>query len=185
MRKLRRNGITYRSNLARLAETLMNEDKMDKAEDILDLAMEKMPVKYFEYYSLLEPYVLGYYEVGNKEKARALFEEVSTIYQEKLLYYSGMKVQRQFGIADEIISDMEKYRGLVDILIVMDTEEYARPEASKFNDYLKLFRHFYSPEEGLDVDKRKDKDLLENDTNAINVPLDTVVQDNTNVAPEL
>lgn len=181
----RRNGITYRSNLARLAETLMNEKKMDKAEDVLDLAMEKMPVKDFEYYSLLEPYVLGYYEVGNKEKARILFKEVSTIYQEKLLYYSGMKVQRQFGIADEIISDMEKYRGLVDILIVMDSEEFARPEAAKFNDYLKLFRHFYSPDEGLDVDKRIDKDLLENDTNAIHVPLDTVIQDNTNIEPEL
>ncbi|WP_432412057.1 glycosyltransferase family 117 protein [Rasiella sp. SM2506] len=180
----RRNGITYRSNLARLAETLMNEKKMDKAENVLDLAMEKMPVKDFEYYSLLEPYVLGYYEVDNKEKARKLFKEVSTIYQEKLLYYSGMKIQRQFGIADEIISDMEKYRGLVDILIVMDSEEFARPEASKFNDYLKLFRHFYSADEGMDVDKRTERDLLENDTNAINLPLDTVVQDNTNVIPE-
>ena len=180
----RRNGITYRSNLARLAETLMNEKKMDKAEKILDLAMEKMPVKDFEYYSLLEPYVLGYYEIGATEKARSLFKELSTIYQEKLLYYSGMKVQRQFGIADEIISDMEKYRGLVDILIVMDSEEFARPEAAKFNDYLKLFRHFYSQDEGMDLDKRTDNDLLESDTNAINVPLDTVVQDNTNVAIE-
>ena len=66
----------------------------------------------------------------------------------------------------------------------MDDEEFARPEASKFNDYLKLFRHFYAPEEGLDIDKRKDKDLPENDTNAINVPLDTVVQDNTNIETE-
>ncbi len=180
----RRNGITYRSNLARLAEALMNEEKMDKAENILDLAMEKMPVKDFEYYSLLEPYLLGYYEVDNKEKARKLYKEVSTIYQEKLLYYSGMKIQRQFGIADEIISDMEKYRGLVDILIVMDSEEFAKPEAAKFNDYLKLFRHFYSADEGMDLDKKADKDILENDTNAINIPLDTVVQDNTNVEIE-
>src|SRR5690554_2399316 len=59
----RKNGITYRSNLARLAEALINEGKEDKAEEILDLAMEKMPVEYFEYYSLLEPYVLGYYEL--------------------------------------------------------------------------------------------------------------------------
>src|SRR5690554_7781459 len=65
----RKNGITYRSNLARLAEALINEEKEDKAEEILDLAMEKMPVEYFEYYSLLEPYVLGYYELGKTEKA--------------------------------------------------------------------------------------------------------------------
>jgi hypothetical protein len=37
----RRNGITYRSNIARLAETLINENKLDKAETVLDLAMEK------------------------------------------------------------------------------------------------------------------------------------------------
>ena len=38
----RRNGITYRSNIARLAEALINEGKLDKAEKVLDLAMEKM-----------------------------------------------------------------------------------------------------------------------------------------------
>lgn len=151
----RRNSITYRSNLARLAETLINEGKLKKAEEILDLAMEKMPVEYFTYYSLLEPYVLGYYEVGNTEKAREIYQEVAKVYQEKLEYYSGMKIKDQYPIADEIISDMERYRGLIDILIIMDKEEYARPEASTFNNYLKLFRHFYTPEEGIDIDKTK------------------------------
>jgi hypothetical protein len=46
----RRNGITYRSNLARLADQLIKEGKYDKAEDIFDLAMEKMPVEKFELY---------------------------------------------------------------------------------------------------------------------------------------
>ena len=149
----RRNGITYRSNLARLAETLMNEEKNDKAEKILDLAMEKMPVDYFEYYSLLEPFVLGYYELDKKDKAREVYQSVAEKYQENLVYFSGMKVQNQYTIADEIISNMERYRSLVDILIVMDTEEYAKKEASKFNDYIKLFRHFYNENEGIDVDK--------------------------------
>ena len=179
----RRNGITYRSNLARLAEALMNEDEMEKAEDILDLAMEKMPVDDFGYYSLLEPYVLGYYELDKRDKARNLYQQVVKIYQEKLLYYSGMKVKRQFMIADEIISDMEKYRGLVDILIVMDEESFARPEANKFNDYLKLFRHFYSEEEGMDMDEDlpTDREI----ENALDLPIDTVVQDNTDIEPEL
>ncbi|WP_034259655.1 glycosyltransferase family 117 protein [Altibacter lentus] len=150
----RRNGITYRSNLARLAETLINEGKEEKAEKVLDLAMEKMPVEYFEYYSLLEPYVLGYYEVGAPKKARAVYESVAKKYQEHLLFFSGMKVNRQYALADEIISNMERYRSLVDILIVMDTEEFAKQEAQKFNDYLKLFRHFYDESEGVDVNKQ-------------------------------
>jgi hypothetical protein len=152
----RRNGITYRSNLARLAEALINEGENEKAEEVLDLAMEKMPVKYFEYYSLLEPYILGYYELDKPEKARAIFEEVSEKYQEKLVFFSGMKVNRQYSMADEIISNMERYRSIVDIVIVYDTEEYGKAEATKFNDYLKLFRHFYSENEGIEPEKLED-----------------------------
>ena len=42
----RKNSITYRGNLARLIEQLINEDKLDKAEEIADIAMENMPVEY-------------------------------------------------------------------------------------------------------------------------------------------
>ncbi len=37
---------------------------MKKAEDILDLAMEKMPVEHFEYYTLLEPFISGLLRSG-------------------------------------------------------------------------------------------------------------------------
>lgn len=37
----RKNGITYRGNLARLIEQLINEDEYEKAEEVADLAMEK------------------------------------------------------------------------------------------------------------------------------------------------
>src|SRR5690606_26656732 len=149
----RKNGITYRSNLARLAEVLINEGKNEKAEEILDLAMEKMPIEYFEYYSLLEPYVLGYYELDKIEKARAVFEEVSKMYQEHLIYYNSLKFNRQRNIAQDIISDMERYRSLVQIVVIYDDEAYGREEVKKFNEYLKLFRHFYSPDEAMDVDR--------------------------------
>lgn len=168
----RRNGITYRSHLARLAETLINEGKMDKAEQVLDLAMEKMPVKFFEYYSLLEPFVQGYYEVGNPEKARQVYDDVSKKYQEHLVYYSGLKVARQYNIAEDIISDMERYRALIDLVVRYDREEFARSEAGKFNDYIKLFKHFYAdPEDEIDVDKG----LQKADSSAN--PLDSVGSD--------
>ena len=163
----RRNGITYRSNLARLAETLINNDEKGKAEKVLDLAMEKMPVKYFEYYSLLEPYVIGYYELDKKEKARKVYEDVSRMYQEHLIYYNGLKFNKQRAIATDIISDMERYRSLVQLVVVYDDEAFAKEEAKKFNDYLKLFRHFYSPDEAMDVDKDFEQD------STIQMPLDS------------
>jgi len=173
----RRNGITYRSNLARLAEALINEDKNEKAEKVLDLAMEKMPINYFEYYSLLEPFVIGYYELDKPEKARKVYEDVSKKYQENLIYYNSLKFNRQRAVAEDIISDMERYRGLVQLVVVYDEEQYGRAEAKEFNDYLKLFRHFYSPDEAMDLDKDVEKD------STIEIPLDSSLLEEMELEP--
>ncbi len=173
----RKNGITYRSNLARLAEALMNEGKDEKAEKVLDLAMEKMPVKYFEYYSLLEPYVLGYYELGKVQKARNVYEEVSKMYQEHLEYYNSLKFSRQRNMADELVSDMERYRSLVQIVGQYDDPEYARKEVEKFNNYINLFRAFYSPDERMDVEKVLNQNTPQQTT------LDSALFEEMEVAP--
>ena len=149
----RKNGITYRSNLARLAEALINEGKEDKAEEILDLAMEKMPVEYFEYYSLLEPYILGYYELGKIQKARIVYQDVAKMHQEHLEYFNGLTYNRQRKVADDIITNMERYRSLVRIVGIFDDTSYSQEEATKFNNYTKMFSHFYTEDEMLDLDR--------------------------------
>ena len=136
----RRNGITYRGNLARLIEQLINEDKLDKAEDIADIAMEKMPVDKFGFHQLLEPYISAYYEIGNVEKGRALFKDVAKIYQENLVYYSGLTLENQERkVGEDIYLDIQRYRALVDILVVYNDKEFALEETKKFNSYLSLF----------------------------------------------
>ena len=143
----RRNSITYRGNLARAIETLINEDKLDKAEEIANIAMDNMPVDQFGFYTLLEPYIGAYYEVKNKEKAQQLFKDVANKYQENLTYYSRLKVENQERLFQEIITDIERYKGLLDVLIEYDTD-FAEKEGDIFNNYLKLFSHFYgSPED--------------------------------------
>jgi len=62
---------------------------------------------------------------------------------------------------------MERYRSLVQLVVMYDDEAYGRAEAAKFNDYLKLFRHFYSPDEAMDLDKDVQKD------STIEIPLDS------------
>ena len=135
----RKNGITYRGNMARLIEQLINEEKLGKAEEIADLAMEKMPVDTFGFYTLLEPYISAYFEVGNKDKARKLFKDVAKKYQENLVYYSGQNLDRQGEIIDEIFTDIQKYRSLVDVLVTYDDRDFALEETKKFNEYLGLF----------------------------------------------
>ena len=63
----RKNGITYRGNIARCIEQLITEEKYQKAEELADLSLEKMPVDTFSYYTLLEPYISAYYEIDKKK----------------------------------------------------------------------------------------------------------------------
>lgn len=141
----RKNSITYRGNLARLIEALLNENKLDKAEEIADIAMENMPVDKYGFYTLLEPYISTYYEVDNKEKARQLFKEVAAKYQEYLKYYGNLTIENQEDNFTEILTNIERYKALVDVLKGYDTE-FAKQESKTFNSYLDLFNHFYEEE---------------------------------------
>lgn len=146
----RRNAITYRMNLSRLVDTLLAEKDTVRAKKVLDLAMEKMPVKYFGFYSLLDPYINGYYQVNEREKARELWEKVAKKYQENLHYYSTLSLERQYQYLDEIITNIESYRGLIDILVRNQDEKLINEKIKEFNHYLDKFSHFYGEEEDVE-----------------------------------
>lgn len=165
----RKNSITYRGNLARLTEQLIREDKLDKAEEIADIAMDNMPVDYYGYYTLLEPYISAYYEVGNKEKAQRLFKDVAKKYQENLSYYSNLKVDSQERLFEDIYTDIQRYKGFIDVLVKYDID-FAEKEGDNFNNYLRSFKHFYGDDEPkeeirTDLDIPVDSDLKIDTTN--------------------
>lgn len=137
----RKNSINYRTNMARLMEALINEGKEDKAKKIIDLAMTKMPVEYYGYYTLVEPFAAGYYEIGEKAKARELLNKLIKKYQENLDYYKGLKFSEQDAIHIDIITDIERYRSLLYIMKDKDPQFY---ETSKvvFNRYNKIFSRY-------------------------------------------
>lgn len=167
----RKNGITYRGNLARLIEVLINNDELEKAEEIADLAMEKMPVDVFGYYTLLEPYISAYYQVESKDKARNLFKDVSKKYQENLTYYSSLSLKNQRRMFEEIYTDIERYRGLVDVIIINDDdEEFIKTEMEAFNNTLRLFSQLigddsYEEPERTDNDIPSDSNVIQIDSN--------------------
>jgi hypothetical protein len=138
----RRESITYRTNIARLTEKLIEEGKIEKAKKVLDLGMTKMPVDKFEYYSLLEPFVEGYYKVGEKAKARNLGDQLIVKYQENLAYYKTLDSSEQSSLGMDIITDIERYRG---ILLVMDNNgdaAYYEKNKATFNTYVDMFKRF-------------------------------------------
>ncbi|MGC6524990.1 MAG: DUF2723 domain-containing protein [Flavobacteriaceae bacterium] len=135
----RRNSITYRGHMARLIEDLINEKQLDKAEEITDLAMEKMPVDIFGYYTFLEPFIGAYYEVDAKEKARELYQQVAVKYQENLNYFGQVSDDNQSKYIQNVYFDIERYKGLVDTISLYEDKDFIKAEMEKFNGYLRLF----------------------------------------------
>ena len=138
----RRNSIQYRTNIARLMEQLIVEGKNDKAKKVIDLALEKMPVDKFGYYTALEPFAEGYYQINEKLKAEKLLDQLMTKYKENLKYYSNLRTAEQNSLSTEIITDIERYRGLLQVAKeAKDVEFYNKCKAT-FNTFNKTFERF-------------------------------------------
>ncbi|MEM6893568.1 MAG: DUF2723 domain-containing protein [Bacteroidota bacterium] len=138
----RSQGLSFRSNLARLTEALLSENKIDKARDIIDVAMENIPVEHYGFYAFVEPFVDGYYKVGEKQKGRALFEQLKGIYQNRLTYYADIPLDEQYEKIEDILSDMQAYRRNIDILIENEDRSLAEEETKVFNQYIDKFSQF-------------------------------------------
>lgn len=118
----RKNSISFRGNLHRLAKQLIDDGEKQKAEEILDLSIQKMPIDYFGYYSLLEPYISTYYKLNNFNKGDDLYLKLSIKYDENLKYYSQLSNSKNsrfsiYSFAENIITDTERYRSLLETFL--------------------------------------------------------------------
>ncbi len=140
----KQGGVTLRTALAKLIEKLIEEDKIDKAKEVINIAMTNIPVDYFGYYTFLEPYVDSYYQVGETTKARGLFQKLKKVYQERLNYYAGIPIDEQYNGIETIMSSMEAYRRNLETLIRHDSEDFVEKETLLFNEEIIKFQYFYS-----------------------------------------
>ena len=140
----RKNSISFRSNMARLAEQLVNENQTEKAIEILDLAMEKMPLDYFGYYSLLTPIAATYYRAESVEKGGSLAIQLAKKYADKLLYYESFSAADQQIYAETILSDVERYRAVVDVAVDANDTAIASTLIKDFIENTRQFAPLYS-----------------------------------------
>ncbi|TWI02332.1 uncharacterized protein DUF2723 [Flavobacterium tiangeerense] len=138
----RRNSINYRSYLSRLMKQLIKEGKTEKAKKVINLAMTKLPVEYFDYYSLVEPFADGYYKTGEKVKAQQLLDKLTQKYRENLNYYGGLKASDQSSIVIPIVTDIERYRSLLKVMKENNDLEFYNKHRATFNTYIKMFERF-------------------------------------------
>jgi hypothetical protein len=139
----RKNSISFRSNISRLAEALIDEGQADKAIEVLDLAMSKIPLQTFGYYSLLTPFVEAYYRAGNPAKAQDLMRQLSKGYREYMNYYAGVSLDDQYSMSTELLAYVERYRSLVETLVQGRDFEALVEEYQLFYDAIKPFSYFY------------------------------------------
>jgi len=104
--------------------------------------MEKMPIDKFDYYTLVEPFAQGYYELGKKDKARAILSKLATKYQEELTFYHGMSSSDIYDYRYDIVSSIERYRSLLEYMKEAKDIDFYNQEKVKFNNYNKMFAQF-------------------------------------------
>ena len=120
----RKNSISFRNSLGRLADQLIEEEKFDKAEEVLDISMEKMPIENYGYYRLVIGHIDSYYKINKPEKARKIVEFLTNNFQEKILYYSGVNSYELTQNFSDLEGTLDLYRYIIATSAEFDTEEY-------------------------------------------------------------
>ena len=139
----RKNSISFRSNMARLAEKLIDEGKNKKAKEVLDLAVEKMPLDYFGYYSLVVPMIDTYYRLGDIKSAQDLAAQIAEKYRDEMEYFSSLKASEQYFLGEEIITQAERYRTLMEAILVNKDKIQLNKSLIQFLEAIKPFINLY------------------------------------------
>ncbi len=138
----RRNSINFRNNLYNLAKAFFAEGKKDKAVEMLELSLEKFPTSKFGNSPILVEYANLFYKMGEKERGRSLSEELITLYQERLEYYSRFSDEFFGNIYEEFELNAFMYKEIV-LSTFGDYEEqdYAKKAQETYAGYIELFEH--------------------------------------------
>jgi tetratricopeptide (TPR) repeat protein len=136
----RRNSLTYRNVLFRLADSLYVEGKKQKAEEILDMSVHKMPVDKFGFYSSLLDYIDLYYKLGKQDKARQLAGKLLKKFKEYLDYYADLPLQDKYQNFDDIERNFLLYREVLKIATQNNDNQFAEDKMKDFEGLMNKYQ---------------------------------------------
>ena len=144
----KRNAISMRNSLMRLSTAFAKEGDTLKAIEVLDLSLEKLPIKDFDHFSLSLEYPEFYYKLGEQEKARAAAKTLIKLFKDKLLWFSTFDSESFDMVFEEFdLTFRYLYRGVIDQVENFDTDqEYVKELQKDFNETLDLFKHIIPSE---------------------------------------
>ncbi|WP_298882303.1 DUF2723 domain-containing protein [uncultured Polaribacter sp.] len=144
----KRNTISMRNALLRLSETFAKKGDTLKAIEVLDLSLEKMPIKDFDHYSLSIGYPEAYYRLNNTLKARETTKTLVTLLTEKLIWLSTFDTNDVELIFEDIDTTLYMYRNIVTQAQEGEVDkEYLENLQTEFVNTVKLFSHLIPSEE--------------------------------------
>jgi hypothetical protein len=135
----RRNSVMPKQNYMRLAQSLIDEKKMDSAVIVLDACQKFFPNNKIVYDIYTMPVVEAYYQAGALEKGNQVSDILQTNFEGDLDYYSKLDdyfkkyyeqdIQRAFAVLQQLSMLAKRYKQ-TDISQKIDT--YINMQLEKF-----------------------------------------------------
>ena len=135
-----------------LIDKLLEEGELKKAEEIADLAMEKMPIEIFGVDSIDE-YMIFYYKLKANDKARNLYRKMISRFQENLIYYSKLSASNRYNYRNEDKHDIERYVFMTEMITLYEDESYVKTE----NEKLVGFYNLFTKNDPLNIDEKSEE----------------------------
>ncbi len=144
----RRNSLTYRNNLYRLADSLFVAHQPKKAEEILDLSIDKMPVDQFGFYSSLLDYIDLYYKLSKQDKARKLSKDLLRHFKEQLNYYADLPLQEKYRNFDDIERNFLLFREVLKMASANKDTKFADEQMKAFEGLMAKYQDMLQQDDG-------------------------------------
>lgn len=121
-----RMASNMRMQMATLAGALISKGQKKKAEQVLDLCLEKMPDENVRYEATLYTIIAGYYQLGNMKKATELSGKLFDIYENDLKVYKAQTSIHRASFNREVSQAKEIMRRLVMLAEQFKQEAHAK-----------------------------------------------------------
>ncbi len=129
---IRRMCFTLRMMFVELIDQLMIEGKTDKALKALDYCMEKIPSTAIPHDYISTQLALNYYQLGQKEKAKKLLEEIADNSFEYLKWYTTLTSNQLRSINRDVqLNNFILIRNVIPIFISQNDQESAMKYINK------------------------------------------------------
>jgi hypothetical protein len=109
----RRLCFNLRTSFGRAASSLAMSGQKEKAIEMLDFGMQKMPVERFGYDYFLLNMIEGYFRADAKDKANKLVNGFAASLDENLNYYAQYRGTKRAFVSQDIEGDLQYYQMLV------------------------------------------------------------------------